>query len=110
MSTPSVPMAHDSAFALSALEKLISTFARHFPPDAAFEFQLPGRMVRRAGDGQVRFRLTLHNQKAVAALKSLDEMRIGEAYLFGDLSIEGDLAAALDLRNSLTDKHLLAYL
>src|SRR5260370_35951351 len=108
MSTTTVPMAHDSAVALSALEKLISKFARHLPPGAAFEFQLPGRMVRLAGDGQVRFRLTLHNQKAVAALKSLDEMRIGEAYRFGDLRIEGDLAAARYLPNTMTDTQLTA--
>ncbi|MGA3078585.1 MAG: class I SAM-dependent methyltransferase [Bryobacteraceae bacterium] len=110
MSATTVPITHDPAVPLSRLEKLICTFGSHLPTGAAFEFQLPGRLVRRVGDGQVQFRLTLHNEKAVAALKSLDEMRIGEAYLFGDLSIEGDLVAALDLRSSLTDKHLLVYL
>jgi cyclopropane-fatty-acyl-phospholipid synthase len=110
MTTTAIPLANRAAVPLSALEGLISKFGRHLPPGAAFEFQLPGRPVRRIGGGQVRFRLTLHNEKAVAALKSLDEMRIGEAYLFGDLSIAGDLVAALDLRSSLTDKHLLLYL
>jgi cyclopropane-fatty-acyl-phospholipid synthase len=32
-------------------------------------------------------------------------MRIGNAYLAGDIEIEGDLTAMLDLRNSLTDRH-----
>jgi cyclopropane-fatty-acyl-phospholipid synthase len=110
MTTTTIPLAHDPAVPLSALEKLIDKFGRHLPPGAAFEYKLPGRPMLRAGEGQVQFRLTLHNDKAVAALKSLDEMRIGEAYLFGDLSIEGDLVAALDLRSSLTDRHLLLYL
>jgi cyclopropane-fatty-acyl-phospholipid synthase len=88
----------------------MAQFGRHLPPDRAFEFQLPGRPVRQVGNGLVKFRLILHNDRGLAALKSLDEMRIGEAYLFGDLSIDGDLVAALDLRLSLTDKHPLAYL
>src|SRR5215472_8481505 len=35
---------------------------------------------------------------------------IGEAYLDGDISLEGDLLAAFDLRTRLTDSHTLAYL
>jgi len=95
---------------LSALEKLISSMGDHLPAGTTFEFRLPDRPLRRAEEGVIKFRLTFRNQRAVDALKSLDEMRIGEAYLFGDLSIDGDLTAALDMRSSLTDKHLLAYL
>jgi cyclopropane-fatty-acyl-phospholipid synthase len=46
----------------------------------------------------------------MSALTSMDEKRIGEAYLDGDISLEGDLVAALDLRKALTDRHPLAYL
>jgi cyclopropane-fatty-acyl-phospholipid synthase len=100
----------DMAAELSAVEKLICSFARHLPAGTAFEFALPGRPLRRAGEGVVKFRVTLHNEKAVEALKSLDEMRVGQAYLFGDLSIDGDLVAALDVRNTFTDRHPLAFL
>ena len=89
---------------LSTFEKMFSSFGRHLPAGSAFEFQLPGRPLRRTGDGETKFRITFHNEKAVDALKSMDEMRIGKAYLSGNLSIDGDLVAALNLRNSLTDK------
>lgn len=91
----------------AALEK---TLAKSLPGGSAFEVQFPSQPVLQVGEGSVRFRVTARNARAVSALKSLDEIRIGEAYLFGDLDIDGDLVAALDLRNSLTDRHLLAYL
>ncbi|HEY6968412.1 MAG TPA: class I SAM-dependent methyltransferase [Candidatus Angelobacter sp.] len=104
------PIVLDTTPELSTVEKLICAFARHLPAGTAFEFSLPGRPLRRAGEGSVKFRVSLHNKKAVQALKSLDEMRIGQAYLFGDLSIDGDLVAAFDVRNTFTDRHPLAFL
>src|SRR6476620_8678038 len=99
MASGTVPVISTGADApLSALERTIASFGRHLPAGSAFEFSLPGRPCRRTGEGDVRFRLVFENEKAVAALKSLDEMRIGNAYLAGDLSIEGDLTAMLDLR------------
>ena len=86
------------------------TLARSLPPGCAFELQLPDRPPARLGTGPVRFRVVAKNTEGANALKSLDEIRIGEAYLFGDLDLEGDLVAALDLRNSLSDRHLLTYL
>ena len=85
-------------------------FGRSLPSDTAFELQLPGRPATRIGKGEQKFKVIARNQRAVTAIRSLDEVRIGEAYLFGDLDIEGDLVAALDLRNSLKDRHVLAYL
>jgi len=64
----------------------------------------------RVGRGSIRFHLAVHNQRGKSALVSLDEKRIGEAYLDGDISLEGDLLAAFDLRTRLTDSHILAYL
>src|SRR5262249_61327287 len=62
------------------------------------------------GAGQVKFKVTMQNRRGVSALASLDEKRIGEAYLDGDITVEGALMAALDLRASLTDRHPLVYL
>ncbi len=91
------------------LAAIIDSLAASLPPDAAFELELDGA-VRRIGQGAVKFRVAVHNRRAVAALTSMDEKRIGEAYLDGDISIEGDLLAALDLRTRLTDRHPLLYL
>jgi len=46
----------------------------------------------------------------VAALGSLNENRIGEAYLNGDIDLGGDVVAALDLRTGLRNQRRLAYL
>ncbi len=58
----------------------------------------------------MKFRVTANSGHGASAIRSLDEIRIAEAYLSGDLDIEGDLLAAFDLRNSLTDRHFVAYL
>lgn len=94
----------------TSLEKAFTKLASGLPHGSAFEFQLPDRPALKVGSGNVNFRVLARNQRAVTALKSLDEMRIGEAYLFGDLDIEGDLIAALDLRNSFHDRHFLVSL
>ena len=91
----------------AALEK---AFSKSVPAGSAFEMQMPGQPLWRIGDGTVKFRAVANSARAASAIRSLDEIRIAEAYLSGDLDIEGDLLAAFDLRNSLTDHHVLAYL
>lgn len=98
------------AGAKTALERVLATLSRSLPEGMAFDFQMPGGSPVRVGHGNPAFLIAARNQTAVNAIRSFDEVRIGEAYLNGDLDIEGDLVAALDLRNSLSDRHLLAYL
>ena len=81
-------------------DKVIETFDRLFS-GAAFEVQLPGRPSRRFGQGEPAFQILVRNQAGVAALGSLNENRIGEAYLNGDIDLGGDVVAALDLRTEL---------
>ena len=59
---------------------------------------------------QVKFRVAIHNRRGASELSSLDEKRIGEAYLDGDITVKGDLVAALDLSAGLTDRHPLVYI
>lgn len=91
------------------LNRILDSLASSLPDGTAFELEVTGE-TRRIGAGLVKFRLAVHNQRGVSALTSLDEKQIGEAYLDGDITIEGDLPAALDLRTRLTDSHPLAYL
>ncbi len=91
----------------AALEKALS---KSLPANSAFEIQMPGQPLRRIGQGTVKFRVTANSGHGASAIRSLDEIRIAEAYLSGDLDIEGDLLAVFDLRNSLTDRHFVAYL
>lgn len=97
----------ESVDAPTVLERTLKGLAPSLPPGTAFEFRAPGRPLLRVGDGDVKFRILAQNERAVAALKSLDELRIGEAYILGDLDIEGNLLAVFDLRNSLSDRHPL---
>ena len=93
----------------AGLKRVIESLASSLPPDMAFELEL-NKVPHRIGNGAVKFRVAVHNRRGVAALSSMDEKRVGEAYLDGDISIEGDLVAALDLRTRLTDNHPLLYL
>jgi hypothetical protein len=71
-------------------DKVMETFDRLFT-GAAFEFQLPGRPSRLLGQGEPAFQILVRNQAGVAALGSLNENRIGEAYLNGDIDLNGDV-------------------
>jgi cyclopropane-fatty-acyl-phospholipid synthase len=92
------------------LEDLLGSLAGGLPDGRAFELRLPGLPPRRFGEGEPAFRLTAHGHRGLSALASIDERRIGEAYLDGELDLDGDLTAALTLRRSLTDRHPLYYL
>jgi cyclopropane-fatty-acyl-phospholipid synthase len=72
-----------------------------------FELELPDGSAHRMGNaaGLPAFRLRLRTQVALRALASLDETRIGEAYLAGDIDLEGDMLAAFDLRTLFSDTH-----
>lgn len=91
------------------LKRIMDSLASSLPPDAGFDLELNG-VAHRIGNGTVKFRVVVHNGRGLSALTSMDEKRIGEAYLNGDISIEGDLMAALDLRTMLNDRHPLLYL
>ena len=91
------------------LHRIMKSLESSLPPGTAFELELNG-VHHRIGNGTVKFRVAIHNQQGVAAIRSMDEKRIGEAYLNGDISIEGDLMAAFDLRTRLTDNHPLIHL
>ena len=75
-----------------------------------FDLEVPEGAVHRIGRAGAApaFRLRLTNGRAWRALSSLDETRIGEAYMLGDIDFEGDFMAALDLRRYLSDRHPLA--
>lgn len=104
------PTGHATSYKPPArLKRILESLASSLPPDTAFELELNGTQ-QSVGNGNVKFRVAIHNRRGVAALTSMDEKRIGEAYLDGDITIEGDLVAALDLRTRLTDRHWLFYL
>jgi cyclopropane-fatty-acyl-phospholipid synthase len=72
-----------------------------------FSIELPDGAKRTVGAGQPEFYVDLHNERAIKALRTLDEGDIAEAYLQGDIDIEGDMLKPFALRASLDDSHPL---
>ncbi len=58
------------------------------------------------GNGEPAFELHVRNGRGTKALQSLDELAIAEAYVRGDLEIEGDAVRAMWFRNLLSDDRL----
>ena len=53
-----------------------------------FSIALPDGAKRNVGDGAPSFHVDLHNDRAMKALRTLEEGDIAEAYLQGDIDIE----------------------
>ncbi|MEA2842491.1 MAG: cyclopropane-fatty-acyl-phospholipid synthase [Actinomycetota bacterium] len=92
----------------AAIEDRIAALATASMP--TFELCLPDRPSRVIGDGDPSFSVVALDGAGVQALESLDELRIGEAYIDGHLDIRGDIVAALQLRPLLRDSHVVANL
>lgn len=58
------------------------------------------------GEGEPEFDLYIRNENGLRALKSLEELTIADAYVRGDLDIEGDVVKAMWIRTFLDDKNL----
>ena len=72
-----------------------------------FSIELPNGEKRNIGQGDAEFRVGLRNDRAIRALRTLDEGDIAEAYLQGDIDLEGDMLKPFALRASLDDRHPL---
>lgn len=72
-----------------------------------FEVRFADGRTDVVGAGDPRCAIVVNNEVGHDALASLDELRIGEAYLDGHIDFDGDILAALDLRPMLRDSHLL---
>jgi cyclopropane-fatty-acyl-phospholipid synthase len=76
-----------------------------------FELRLPDRTAYLIGTGgEPTFTVRIVTDKGLAAMSAFDELRVAEAYMDGDLDIEGDLLTALKTRPVLGDPHPLKYL
>ncbi len=73
--------------------------------ETPFSIELPDGNKRDVGDGEPQFDVTLRTDRAVKALGTLDEANIAEAYLQGDIDLEGDMISPFALRASLDDRH-----
>ncbi len=90
----------------SIARSLLGRFAKQFSDSpTSFSVVLPDGSVQPFGAGTPRFRITLKNQRALTAVASLDEGRFGDAFVQGDIDLDGDLLSAFALRESMKDVH-----
>jgi cyclopropane-fatty-acyl-phospholipid synthase len=77
-----------------------------------FELELPDGTLHVLGTthaasdpGAALFRLRVRNHAGARALGSFDEARMADAFMNGDIDVEGDFLAAFDLRKCFSDRH-----
>ncbi len=100
----SAPIAPRKSFAGSMLGRFASQFSDTSVP---FDVTLPDGSAQRFGRGAPGFHIVLRNNRALRAVASLDEGRFGDAYLAGDIDIDGNMLAPFALRKSMKDFHLI---
>ena len=93
-----------ATIAETAVDTFVSRIGANSEP---FAIEMPDGKVRVVGNGEPRFRASLRNDNALKAVRSLDEGNIAEAYMRGDIDLEGDMLQPFALRASLDDKHPL---
>lgn len=103
----------------AAEPRLVETLRRRYraelsregSPALPFELRLPDRTRWRIGEeGEPAFTVTAVTEEGLRALDSFDELAIAEAYMAGDLDLDGDMLAVLKARPVLGDRHPLRYL
>ena len=70
--------------------------------------RFPDGGVQTFGSGEPVIEVEIASEKGLAAVCSLEELRLVEAYMEGDIDLHGDLFAAMELRPILSDRQLLA--
>ena len=84
------------------VDRILSRFTQSQTP---FEIVFPDGRRRSFGDGPPSFTLTLRNRQALRAFASMDEGRVGDAYVAGHVDIEGDMLRPFEVRRSMGDRH-----
>ena len=89
-----------------------SRYASFFPEDqrVPFAVQLAGGPTAVFGGDEPAATLVVKDPSGMAALRTLDVARIGDAYLNGALDVLGDLSRLLALRDLFRDRHPILYL
>src|SRR5690242_6949379 len=85
---------------------VLGRFAKQFEHSpVSFSVTLPDGSVQPFGPAAARFNITLRNSRALKAVASLDEGRFGDAYVNGDIDLDGDMLSPFELRGSMKDVH-----
>jgi cyclopropane-fatty-acyl-phospholipid synthase len=97
----------------AGLTRVASSFENRYrnflarSPGIPFAIRDPDGNERVIGGDSPRFTLAAENTRGMSALRTLDSLLITEAYLSGSLDIDGDIEAALSMRDFFGDRHPL---
>lgn len=78
--------------------------------EISFAVRTPAGRLHHFGDDPPAFTVVARTDRGLAALGSVDLTTIAEAYVVGDLEVEGDLRKVLMLRTLFGDRHPVRYL
>jgi cyclopropane-fatty-acyl-phospholipid synthase len=99
---------HAETPARPAKRSMLGRFAEQYADiKTPFEVILPDGSTQRFGQGAPTFQLAIRTAAGLRAVSSLDEGRIGDAYLAGDIDLEGDMLKPFELRTTMKDVHLM---
>ena len=86
------------------LDRIARVFGQTSVP---FEMYFPDGAVRCFGQGVPSFCVKLNNRNAVRAITSFDQVKFADAYLAGDIDIDGEMLRPFELRRMMGDLHPL---
>ncbi|MBV8406595.1 MAG: class I SAM-dependent methyltransferase, partial [Alphaproteobacteria bacterium] len=72
-----------------------------------FEMVFPDGSRRQFGAAAPSFTVTLRDRQALRAVASMDEGRVGDAYVEGHIDFDGDMLRPFEIRRSMGDHHYL---
>ncbi len=94
----------------SATRSMLGRFAEQVSDSpVSFEVTLPDGSVQPFGPTEASFSVVINNQRGMRAIASIDAGRIGDAYVAGNIEIEGDMLQPFRLREQMKDPHPVAY-
>ncbi len=89
---------------------MLRRFSSHFENVAIpFDLRLPDGSLVKFGKGAAKFHIHAKTKAALRALASLDEGKFGDAYVHGEIDMEGDLLAPFALRSTMSDNHFITW-
>jgi cyclopropane-fatty-acyl-phospholipid synthase len=77
--------------------------------DISFNVLLPDGAELRFGKGEPSFTVRIKNDQILPTIVHFDEFRLAEAYINGDIDVEGEMWGFVSCRDSLRDTHPLQY-
>ena len=88
----------------SSIRSLLGRFAVRFANSpTSFVVSLPDGSVQQFGSGIPLFHITAKNDRAINAIASLDEGRFGDAFVQGDIELNGEISDIVDCQRVRSD-------